>query len=32
MSKVIEISSLQKKYSSTIVLDNISLSLESGPL
>lgn len=32
MSKVIEISSLQKKYGSKQVLDNISLSFESGTI
>jgi len=32
MSKVIEISSLQKKYGSKLVLDNISLSFESGTI
>lgn len=32
MSKIIEINSLQKKYGSKTVLDNISLSLESGTI
>lgn len=32
MSKIIEINSLQKKYGSKIVLDNISLSFESGTI
>lgn len=32
MSKVIEISSLQKKYGSKTVLDNISLSFENGTI
>ncbi|HEY5583954.1 MAG TPA: ABC transporter ATP-binding protein [Ruminiclostridium sp.] len=32
MSKIIEISSLQKKYGSKTVLDNISLSFEKGTI
>lgn len=32
MSKIIEITSLQKKYGTKTVLDNISLSMESGTI
>lgn len=32
MKKIIEISSLQKKYGTKVVLDNISLTLESGTI
>lgn len=32
MSKIIEISSLNKRYGSKLVLDNISLTLESGTI